>query len=346
MDAKETVTSETIRRQRQGKNMNIYDIAREAGVSITTVSRVINKKGYVSEKTRKKTQDVLDRNEYHPSDIARGLVSGSMKTVAIVVVDVRVPHYALTSYIMEQRLSDEGYMVLVCNTGEKEEDCRKYLCMLANRHVDGIILVGSIFNRLCDEETLNLLSDIPIVMANGKIDRDNIHAVLVDEAYGMELATEHLYERGRRKLAYVIDKDTNAADRKRKGFLREMKRLGYEDPEKDVYHTSYGLEGGAQIAEVLREKGYDGVVFGEDLTAVGALNQWKKDGVKIPEEISLIGCNNSEYSYVCSPALTTVNNKGEVLSELTVRMLLDVLEKKKELASLIVLPELVVRETT
>lgn len=62
-------------------------------------------------------------------------------------------------------------MVLVCNTGEKEEDCRKYLCMLANRHVDGIILVGSIFNRLCDEETLNLLSDIPIVMANGKIDR-------------------------------------------------------------------------------------------------------------------------------------------------------------------------------
>ena len=157
MDAKETVTSETIRRQRQGKNMNIYDIAREAGVSITTVSRVINKKGYVSEKTRKKIQDVLDRNEYHPSDIARGLVSGSMKTVAIVVVDVRVPHYALTSYIMEQRLSDEGYMVLVCNTGEKEEDCRKYLCMLANRHVDGIILVGSIFNRLCDEETLNLL---------------------------------------------------------------------------------------------------------------------------------------------------------------------------------------------
>ena len=77
-------------------------------------------------------------------------------------------------------------------------------------------------------------------------------------------------------LLNVIDKDTNAADRKRKGFLREMKRLGYEDPEKDVYHTSYGLEGGAQIAEVLREKGYDGVVFGEDLTAVGALNQWEK----------------------------------------------------------------------
>lgn len=326
--------------------MNIYDIAKEAGVSITTVSRVINKKGYVSEKTRKKIQDVLDRNKYQPSGIARGLATGSMKTVAIVVVDVRVPHYALTSYIMEQKLSEEGYMVLVCNTGEGEEDCRKYLRMLAQRQVDGIILVGSIFNRLCDDETLNLLSNIPIVMANGKIDRENIYGVLVDEAYGMELATAHLYKTGRRKLAYVIDKYTNAADRKLEGYIREMKRLGYENPEKDVYRTPYGLEGGAQIAGILKEKGYDGVVFGEDLTAVGAMNEWRNQGIKIPEEIALIGCNNSEYSYICNPPLTTVNNKGEVLSELTVQMLLDVLSKKKELASLVVLPELVIRETT
>lgn len=326
--------------------MNIYDIAKEAGVSITTVSRVINNKGYVSEKTRKKIQEVLERNEYHPSALARGMVTGSLKTVAIVVVDVRVPHYALTSYIMEQRLTEEGYMVLMCNTGEEEEECRKYLRMLAERHVDGIILVGSIFNRLCDEDTLNLLKDIPIVMANGKIERDNIYAVLVDEAHGMELATAHLYEKGRRKLAYVIDKDTNAADRKQEGFIRTMKRLGYENSEKDVYRTPYGLDGGARVAGILQEKGYDGVVFGEDLTAVGAMNEWRRSGVKIPEEVSLIGCNNSEYSYICSPALTTVNNKGEVLSELTVQMLLDVLSKKKELASLVVLPELVVRETT
>lgn len=326
--------------------MNIYDIAKEAGVSITTVSRVINNKGYVSEKTRKKIQEVLERNEYHPSALARGMVTGSLKTVAIVVVDVRVPHYALTSYIMEQRLTEEGYMVLMCNTGEEEEECRKYLRMLAERHVDGIILVGSIFNRLCDEDTLNLLKDIPIVMANGKIERDNIYAVLVDEAHGMELATAHLYEKGRRKLAYVIDKDTNAADRKQEGFIRTMKRLGYENPEKDVYRTPYGLDGGVRVAGILQEKGYDGVVFGEDLTAVGAMNEWRRSGVKIPEEVSLIGCNNSEYSYICSPALTTVNNKGEVLSELTVQMLLDVLSKKKELASLVVLPELVVRETT
>lgn len=326
--------------------MNIYDIAKEAGVSITTVSRVINNKGYVSEKTRKKIQDVLDRNEYQPNAIARGLATGSTKTVAIVVVDVRVPHYALTSYIMEQQLSALGYMVLVCNTGEEEKECKRYLHMLAERKVDGIILVGSIFNRLCDEEALNLLSDIPIVMANGKIERPNIYSVLVDETHGIELAVRHLHETGKKRLAYVRDKETNAADRKVEGFIKEMNRLGYEDPQKNVYRTPYGLEGGAEIARLLAEKEYDAVVFGEDLTAVGAMNTWRRMGIRIPEDIALTGCNNSEYSYICNPALTTVNNKGEVLSELTVRLLLDVMSQKKELANLVVLPELVVRETT
>lgn len=326
--------------------MNIYDVAKEAGVSITTVSRMINNKGYVSEKTRKKIQEVLDKHEYQPSAIARGLATGSMKTVAIVVVDVRVPHYALTSYIMEQQLSELGYMVLVCNTGEDKEECRKYLHILAERKVDGIILVGSVFSRLCDDDTLNLLADIPIVMANGKIDRPNIYSVFVDEAYGMELAVHHMYERGRRKIAYVKDKDTESAERKREGFLREMKKLGYSTSEKDVYHTPYGLEGGAKVAKILMEKGYDAAVFGEDLTAVGAMNAWIRMGVRIPEDMALSGCNNSEYSYICNPLLTTVNNKGEVLSELTVQLLRDVVSKKKELATLVVLPELVVRETT
>lgn len=104
--------------------MNIYDIAREAGVSITTVSRVLNNKGYVSEKTREKIQKVLEKHEYQPSAIARGLATGSMKTVAIVAVDLRVPHYALTTFIMEQQLSELGYMVLVCNTGKKRKAVR------------------------------------------------------------------------------------------------------------------------------------------------------------------------------------------------------------------------------
>ena len=326
-------------------DMNIYDIAKEAGVSIATVSRVINNKGYVSEKTRKKIEAVMAETEYQPNAMARGLASGSMKTIAIFAVDVRVPHYATTSYTMERMLTGMGYLVSICNTGEDIADWRRYLTIMRDRKVDGIILTGSIYNQLEQEEILDTFNDVPIVMANGRMKRLNVKSVFVDEGRGIEIAAEHLFTRGYRKLAYVADKKTESGTRKRNGFIRQMASMGVMDAVTHVYHTEYGLQGGAEIGEKLYDMGYNGIVFGEDLTAVGAMNALTRRGVKIPEEMALTGCNNSEYSYVCSPALTSINNKAEVLSELTVRMIIDLLENK-ETAEMIIIPELVVRETS
>ena len=142
--------------------MTIYDIARETGVSIATVSRAINNKGYVSQATRDKIEAVLARSNYQPSAIARGLATGSMKTVAILVVDVRVPHYAMTTYIMEGLLSRAGYSVLVCNTDTDIGKTTGYLRMLGERGVDGIILVGSVYRDLCTEDALQAVRKIPI----------------------------------------------------------------------------------------------------------------------------------------------------------------------------------------
>ncbi|MBQ6312379.1 MAG: LacI family DNA-binding transcriptional regulator [Lachnospiraceae bacterium] len=326
--------------------MNIYDVAKEAGVSIATVSRVINNKGYVSEKTRQKIEAVLAKSEYQPSAIARGLAMGSMKTVAIFAVDVRVPHYAMTSFIIEQKLSKLGYMVVLCNTGEDPENWKRYLRTMMERKIDGIIMTGSIYNRLDGDSVLETTGEIPIVLANGRLGRENCHSVIVDEGRGIELAAEHLYKRGHRRLAYVADKDTESGERKMGGFIRQMKLLGADSPERDVYETEYGLDGGSSIALKLHAKGYDGLVFGEDLTAVGAMNELLRIGVDIPGEIAITGCNNSEYSYVCRPALTTVNNKGNILADLTSDLLVDLIEKRKETAELVIMPELVVRETS
>ena len=326
--------------------MNIYDIAKEAGVSIATVSRVINNKGYVSEKTRQKIEAVMSKSEYQPSAIARGLANGSMKTVAVFAVDVRVPHYAMTSYIIEQKLSDLGYMVVLCNTGEDISNWRRYLQTMAERKVDGIIMTGSIYNKLEGDDILEIMKDIPIVLANGHLNRPNCHSVLVDEGRGIELATAHLYERGHHRLAYINDKNTESAERKMSGFIRQMKVLGVSEPEVDIYETEYGLDGGSSIALKLSAKGYDGMVFGEDLTAVGAMNELRRTGVQIPKEMGITGCNNSEYAIICRPALTSINNKGNILAGLTSDLLVDLIEKRRETAELVILPELVVRETT
>ena len=326
--------------------MNIYDIAREAGVSITTVSRVLNNKANVSEKTRRKIQEVLERHSYQPSAIARGLVSGTMKTVAILMVDVRTPHYAMTAFTMEQKLSKLGYMVLLCNTGENREDWKRYLRELYERKADGIILVGSIYKQLEEDDALDLVRGIPIVMSNGKIDRENVYSVMVDEGRGIELATEHLYRRGHRKIAYVKDKQTESAERKKNGYLRKMEELGFPEEDRTVCEIEYTAEAGARIALSLHDKGYDAVVFGEDLTAVGAVNGLLDAGIAVPGEMAVTGCNNSEYATLCRPGLTSINNKAEVLSELSVQLLVDILAEKTEIAELVVIPELVVRGTS
>ena len=107
--------------------MNIYDIAREAGVSISTVSRVLNNKGNVNENTRKNVMEILQKHNYTPSAIARGMVSKSMRTVAVLTVDIRVPHYARTAYTIEREFSRRGYEVTLCNTGGELAETEKYL---------------------------------------------------------------------------------------------------------------------------------------------------------------------------------------------------------------------------
>lgn len=329
--------------------MNIYDIAKEAGVSISTVSRVLNDKGYVSEKTKARIKEVLRKNKYQPSAIARGLVAGSMKNVAIVTVDVRHPHYAMTTFIMEQKLTALGYMVLVCNTGSKKEECMKYIRMLSRNQVEGVILVGSEFNELCDANELSqFLPETPVVMANGELKLPNVQSILVDEGYGVQLAIQHLYDRAHRNIAFVMDLKKDASVRKRDGFLMTMKQLGYDDAKERILYTEYGEKGGEEAAKKIVEgnRRFDAVIFTEDLTAIYAMNVLQNMGYRIPEDVAVVGCNNSEYSRISNPPLTTINNKGELLSELSVQLLENLMKGASEKASLIIRPELSVRQTT
>ena len=169
--------------------MNIYDIAKEAGVSISTVSRVLNHKDRVNPETKRRVEEILEKYDYKPSAIARGMVSKSMKTVSILTVDIRVPHYSRTAYTIEREFSRRGYEVTLCNTGGEVEETEKYLRTVLEKKVDGIVLVGSVFNTICKKpEISSLLKKVPVVLANGKLELPNSYSVLVDDRYGVALA--------------------------------------------------------------------------------------------------------------------------------------------------------------
>ncbi|MDR1218206.1 MAG: LacI family transcriptional regulator [Treponema sp.] len=331
--------------------LNIYDIAKEAGVAISTVSRVLNNKDRVTPETREKIQAVLDKYGYKPSAIARGLVSKTMKTVAILSVDVRVPHYAQTAYTIEREFSKRSYNVIVCNTGGRLEETRRYAHNIAQGQVDGVVLVGSVFNKLGkDGEVAAALQGMPVVIANGRLDMPNAFSILVDDRLGISLAVNHLIQRGHHpeNIVYVEDLATESAKIKRRGFLIALADQGVEGVKRRMFTTAYGLAGGRQAAEeiLLSKSRPTAIVCGEDLTAVGVIKGLMATGLRIPEDMAVTGYNNSEYSLICSPELTSVDNKGEMCAMLCVQLLESRINGNNSFSSMTITPELSARESS
>lgn len=303
--------------------MNIYDIAKEAGVSIATVSRVLNNKGTVSEATRTKVEEVLARSGYTPSAIARGMVSKSMRTVAVLTVDIRVPHYAQQAYTIEQAFSQRGYEVILCNTGGGKEATVHYLRAVTEKQVDGIILVGSVFNTLGREpEVEALLRQAPVVLSNGRLDIPNASSVLLDDAGGAALAVDHVVALGKRNLWYMLDLNTAGALAKRDGFLKACEKYG-DQIRGRVLETEFSIEGGRRAAkELLRScRNFDAIICGEDETAVGVVKGLLGAGMRIPRDVAVTGYNNSVFAAMCEPRLTSVDNRPEQVALMCVQLL-------------------------
>lgn len=329
-------------------NMNIYDIAKEAQTSISTVSRVINNKANVNPEVKKRVEEVLKKYNYKPSAIARGMVSKTMKSIAVLTVDVRVPHYARIVYVIEQEFSKKGYNVTVCNIGNSAEECARYVKILTEKQVDGIVLIGSVFSKIIDtEENIALLKNTPVVMANGSLPYDNFKSVMVDDLGTIRGITDYLFNKGYKNIYYVHDMDTPSADIKAKGFRESLKLNNVISVESRIIETVYGLEGGKAAADkiIATGKDFDAVVFGEDITAIGAMKQFKKRGFRVPEDVAITGCNNCRETRICEPELTTIDNKPELQGQLCASILTDILDGKKVEDGVVVRPDIVERNS-
>lgn len=292
--------------------MNIYDVAQEAGVSIATVSRVVNGKSVVSSKTREKVEAVLKRHNYTPSEIARGLVLNSIRTVGIMAVDIRDVYYANVAHTVEQELSKLGYTVILCNTGEDAKEKIRYMNILMKKKVDGIILVGSVFKDASLEGAIaGIAGKVPIVMINGFVDSPNVYSVICDDCSGVFQAVEYLIAQGRKKLVYLQDTNTFSARAKVEGFRKAMKSNKLEVNGNNLFRVRKGLEGGYEGMEMIAGKGisFDAALCGDDLTAIGSIRYLKDRGIPVPGEVAVIGYNNSILAACCEPVLTSVDSR-------------------------------------
>ncbi len=327
--------------------MKMNDVAKLAGVSIATISRVINEPEKVSPETRERVQQILEQTNFVTNAVARGLVVNSMKTIGVLAVDIRDLYSATVTYTIERQFTMLGYNVILSNTGGELGEKKKYLRVMLEKQVDGLILVGSVFKeRSGNQHILAISESLPIVMVNSYLPGNNIYSVLCDDLQGIKDVVGYLVKKGHRDILYLNDLTSFSGIAKINGFKEGMREYGLN--ENNVIEIERNAEGVIYgIRRIISEKGkVTAIITGEDITAIAVIKELTKLGYKVPGDVAVVGYNNSILATLSTPTLTSVDNLQESMAKNAVQILYDVLQVKQVSKKIVLSPSLVLREST
>jgi DNA-binding LacI/PurR family transcriptional regulator len=327
----------------------LADIAAHAEVSEATVSRVLNGKPGVAEATREAVLTSLDVLGYdRPSRLRRR----SAGLVGLVMPELTNPIFPAFAQIIETSLARHQFTPVLCTQtpgGVHEDD---YVQMLLDRGVAGIIYVSGLHaDTTADPERYRRLRErgLPIVLVNGYHEGIDAPFISNDDVASMELALTHLVQLGHKQIGLAIGPDRYVpVVRKIQGFRASMKALlGRDDVDELVERTMFSVEGGDTAAARLIERGCTAVVCASDLMALGAIRAARRAGLQVPDDVSVVGYDDSPLIAFTDPPLTTVRQSVQAMSEAAVRALLEeIAGEPPPRAEFVFRPELVVRSST
>ncbi len=334
--------------------MTIYDISEKAGVSIATVSRVLNGSSNVSEKTRNKVLEVISQYEYKPNAFARGLGLNTMQTIGIMCADSSDLYLAKAIYYLEQKLRENGYDSILCCTGYGLETKASSMNLLITKKVDGIILVGShfIYEKEADNAYIGeAASQVPVMLLNAALDTPNVYSVVSDDFNSMYNATLQMISTGVEDIVYYYNSRSYSGKKKLAGFRAAMeeKKLLSSETLLQFYpgsHEDIPAMAGQLLDLSRRGISFHGVIAADDTLALAAVKYARGKGYRIPEDFSVLGYNNSMLAACCEPELTSIDNKLESLCQHLTSTLMGVLEGKEMPKKTIFSGEIIKRGTT
>ncbi|WP_332695297.1 LacI family DNA-binding transcriptional regulator [Halalkalibacter lacteus] len=326
----------------------IKEVAELAGLSRTTVSRVINNEPFVTEEKRKLVLEAMDQLGYVPNSSAQRLRKNKTETVAVLISRIINPFFSRLVDEMELIASKSGFKLILCNTRCNKENELKYLEMLKTKQVDGIILV-SIENKWEDIEPFCQYG--PIIMCNEYHDDATIPVIRLDQVKGGYIGTKHLIDLGHKRIAYCGgDMSGHLSQDRQKGYWKAMEEAGLPVYKSWEFPDSFGIcDGRSVLQSILELENRPTAVFtGSDEVAVGVILEAKERGLQVPDDMAVVGFDNQPLAEVIDPPLTTIEQSVNEIGKKAMEVMFDVIDNKRKIEkSIDYLPiKLIVRQST
>lgn len=328
-------------------SVTIKDIAEKLGVSVATVSRALNNTGYVNEETRKKIIEVADALGYERYK-ERETSKTKTNLVGVIVSDITNPFFTQIVRGIEDVLSCSGYSLLLCNADENIEKEIHYLKVLQDKNVDGIILVPAGGDHKGIKDIVN--RGIPLVLVDRLINGLDVDAVIIDNVSGAYEGVSHLILEGYRRIGIIVGPlEVMTAKERLEGYKRALHDNGIEFDETLVEFGRYTQDGGYKAAKnLIRREKPDAIFVTNNVMTTGALLAIKELGLKIPDEIGIVGFDDLEWAPLMDPPLTTISQPIYSIGTTSAQLLLRRLGRSQKLRKEVVIlkPALIIRESS
>ena len=312
------------------ENITIKDIARELGISPSTVSRALKDHPDISQATRDAVNELAERWNYRPNPIALSLKSGSSKTIGVIIPDV--VHFFFSTVIsgIEDAVYQRDYNMILCQSNEMWEHEVKNIKTLLSSRVDGIL--ASVAKTTTDFGHYRSITDkdIPLVFFDRAAEEIDTDSVVIDDETGSYRAVNHLLRMGKKRIVHLAGPPRLAIARNRlNGYLKAMKEYRLT-PQDDYIVKCDDIESAERIIpELLTKTPRPDAFFAvNDLTAAQTLMIVKRHGLRIPQDIAIVGFTNSQIATLTDPGLTSVDQKGFEMGQLAARLLIDRIENR------------------
>jgi LacI family transcriptional regulator len=302
----------------------IHDVAKRAGVAPITVSRVINNSGYISQITRERVERAVDELGYVPNALARGLRSKRTNTLALIMTDITNPFFTNIARGVEDTASESGYTVIFCNTDESETEEFKYAQILAQKQVDGVLLVPACSNSRTVEFLQSV--DIPIVLLDRRVANVEIDVVRCDSEASAYQVVKLLIGLGHKRIAIISgQRGVSTAEDRVAGYHRAMAEVGFTEYEQ-VYFGSFTQACGYEFAKkALTQPSPPTALFGaNNFISIGAMKALRDQQIRVPEDVTLVSFDDLPMTlFIDEPFLTVAVQPAYEMGQKATELLLN-----------------------